>query len=824
LDRPLTEAALAAVELAGSDPRRARLDASAVLAAARGDPEARSIAERALGLAAQELNDLDASRRHLRRAVAVARRAQLQEREDEAHRSLALTLAFAGRTAAALRQVDQADGPRAVATRALILSHAGRHAEAVSAYSRALAGLRGDAAWRARVLNNRGIVRAFLGDLAPARADLERAAALFDELGMDLNTADALHNLGWVAGRAGDVPGALDLLDRAAERFRAGDVPRADLEGDRCEILLGAGLYDEARSAAGRAVRELERARLPAPLADARLRHAAALAAYGDRAAAVEQARTAERAFRRQGRDRFAALARFEAARAGGSPAALRRAIVALEEEGWRDHADEARIVLARIAPSAEVDVRSGPTVRQRLRTREARALAAAARGDTAVALREAREGLRLLAASRALLGAADLRAGAARSGEHLAALGLRLALRHRSPAVALAWAEEARARALDLPPVVPPDDPELAAAVVAARRHAAAANEAALAGADARQLRRAQAASEDAVRRRLRRLRGGEAARPRAIDRGLLGERVLVEYAVSDGLLVAFTVRDGRTRRHDLGAIEPVTREIAALRFSLDRIALGAGSERGLAATVAARDVAADILDAALIRPLGVGGCELVIVPTGALHALAWSVLPSLAGRTFVVAPSAAAWTRAAAIAGGDGHDVVVSGPGLSAAEAEVVEIAARRPGTRLLVEPAADDALAALDGARLAHVAAHGEFRADNPLFSCLHLADGPLTAYDLQRLRRPPQVLVLSSCESGLTGVGAGDELLGLAAVLLAGGTRTVLASTALVPDQATRELMLRLHEGLDEGLAPAAALARAGHAAFVCIGAG
>jgi hypothetical protein len=57
-----------------------------------------------------------------------------------------------------------------------------------------------------------------------------------------------------------------------------------------------------------------------------------------------------------------------------------------------------------------------------------------------------------------------------------------------------------------------------------------------------------------------------------------------------------------------------------------------------------------------------------------------------------------------------------------------------------------------------------------------------------------------------------------------VLLAGGTRTLLASTALVPDSDTRELMLRLHAALDDGLSPAAALARAGHAAFVCIGAG
>ena len=199
------------------------------------------------------------------------------------------------------------------------------------------------------------------------------------------------------------------------------------------------------------------------------------------------------------------------------------------------------------------------------------------------------------------------------------------------------------------------------------------------------------------------------------------------------------------------------------------------------------------------LVAPLGVAGRELVIVPTGGLHALAWSVLPSLAGRTFAVAPSAAAWMRAAAIANRPGHDVVIAGPGLRAAESEVADLAAGRPGTRHLVEPTAEEALAALDGARLAHVAAHGEFRADNPLFSCLHLADGPLTAYDLQRLRWPPLVLVLSSCESGLTGVAAGDELLGLAAVLLCVRHRAVIASTALCPTTRPR-LMLRLHAAL------------------------
>ena len=53
----------------------------------------------------------------------------------------------------------------------------------------------------------------------------------------------------------------------------------------------------------------------------------------------------------------------------------------------------------------------------------------------------------------------------------------------------------------------------------------------------------------------------------------------------------------------------------------------------------------------------------------------------------------------------------------------------------------------LDALDGAWLAHIAAHGSFRADSPLFSSLRMHDGPLTVYDFEQLRRAPYRLVLS-----------------------------------------------------------------------------
>ena len=121
---------------------------------------------------------------------------------------------------------------------------------------------------------------------------------------------------------------------------------------------------------------------------------------------------------------------------------------------------------------------------------------------------------------------------------------------------------------------------------------------------------------------------------------------------------------------------------------------------------------------------------------------------------------------------------------------------------------------------------------------MFSALDLADGPLTVHDLESMRRAPETLVLSACDSGLSAVQPGDELLGLAASLLAMGTRTLVASLLPVPDDATRSLMVDLHRRLRAGASPANALAAAqGHglasgddgalaavASFVCIGRG
>ena len=160
---------------------------------------------------------------------------------------------------------------------------------------------------------------------------------------------------------------------------------------------------------------------------------------------------------------------------------------------------------------------------------------------------------------------------------------------------------------------------------------------------------------------------------------------------------------------------------------------------------------------------------------------------------------------------------------------------LARRHPDAVHLTGAAAtvEAALAALDGARLAHVAAHGRFRADSPLFSALEMADGPLTVHDLERLRAAPHRIVLSACESGVLAPVGAEELLGLASALFALGTAGLVCSVAEVNDEATAELMVGLHAHLDRGDDPATALlalrraadsdaATATAAAFVSLG--
>lgn len=866
-----------AIRLVQARPEHARRLAIEAFDTARmsGDLATASMAKRALGLVAKELNDMDGAEAHMRAAVRLAERAPSGTRTGEARMSLSLILAHRGRSAAALREADLADGllrghdrARVQMQRALVLQHMGRLGDALDGYRRALSGFQrsGDGLWEARVRCNRGVLHAYRGEYRAAETDLLESERLCKELDLELLLGMVRHNIGFVYALKGDVPRALQRYDQAERSHGIAGVRRAEALLDRSDLLLSVRLVREARAAAEQAVADFARGRMLARLAEARLTVSQAALLDGDFATARAAAEQARRAFSRQGRPSWAALARFaslQAAWCSGerSPstlAAAQRTAAALAEAGWVVRGLDARVLAARIALDlgrvdvAERSLRAASRARHhgpvelRSRAWHARALLCLARGDRRGGEAALRAGLDVLERYRAVLGATELRATASGHGGDLAVAGLRLAIEAHEPVKVLEWAERWRARALVVRPARPPADAALTADLARLRQAVRGVERAVMNGASATALRREQAVLEETVRRRARSAVGG-ALRPEPIPSAdalaaALGERVLVEVSELDGWCHATVVSKDGIELVKAAPVAEILDELQSLRFALRRLARAERRTASTDAAVAAAAFGAKRLQQLVLEPCGaaLGERPLVVVPTGSLHALPWALLPSCRGRPITVAPSAALWLRAATATndGSPRHATLVAGPGTVHAEAEVQSLAPRAEHVEVLVGERASvvNVLRALDGAGLAHIAAHGTFRADNPLFSCVHLADGPMTVYDLESLEQAPSILVLSACDSGLSDVQPGNELMGLASVLLALGTRTLVASTGPVPDAQTAEVMATFHRYLQAGRPPAESLADAlaelnpsepssmAAAGFVCFGAG
>ncbi len=109
--------------------------------------------------------------------------------------------------------------------------------------------------------------------------------------------------------------------------------------------------------------------------------------------------------------------------------------------------------------------------------------------------------------------------------------------------------------------------------------------------------------------------------------------------------------------------------------------------------------------------------------------------------------------------------------------------------------------------------HIAAHGIFRADNPMFSALRLGDTWLNLFDIFNLQLGSDLTTLSACETGMSAVWEGDELLGLARGFLYAGTPSLVVSLWTVNDRSTAQLMRRFYEGLQKGLTKPRALREA-----------
>lgn len=832
----------ALLELALDDPALAQVRARAILDTAP-DPWWQSVARHVLGLALREDGQMQPALRELRSALRLAERSEDPDRTADVRATLGLTLVTRGRTQEGLGQLGRAVAEvcdpdlraKVLMRRGVTLSWVlGRQEAALADLEQALAGFgtTGNRMWEARTRNVLGLLHQAVGEVVAAEREILVARDLFLGLGQEAEAVFTLHNLGIVALLKGDLPTALATYDRAAERYAELHLDTTSLALDRSATLLAAGLADEAVLVIEA---ELRRAiRLPVHRAELQLRMAEALLAAGAAARAHTQARASLVAFRRTGRDWHAAhaelvvlRAREREGRVGRTLVPTARRVAQALEAARSDEAGAAWLLAGRLAsrfdPAAADELlrraagyRTDRAAWVRAPGWLAHGLRRELAGDRRGVLLACRRGLDALDAHRATLGSSELRALATGHGEELAGLALHHAVDGPSRSL-LWWSERWRATALGQPPVRPAGDESTAAALAALRDNARRLRAARGVGGDVAVLEAERTRWEAEVRRRLRRTVGTREAVPAVLDVGDLvatvGDAAFVELVEVGDRLLALVVHGGQVRKVPLGSWSDASRAVDFAGYALRRVAAGrpapvAEAGRRLQDTLLG-DVADGLRDAAAV----------VLSPTSRLHATPWGLLPALSGVPHSVVPSARLWLQARGRGPSSDRRVFVSGPDLTTGGAEIDAVAPRNPGAVVLRDAAAtvERSLAALDGAAVAHIAAHGHFRVDSPLFSALDLADGPLTVHDFERLASPPHRVVLSACESGVMAPVGSGELLGLVAALLSVGTAGVAASVVAVNDDATADLMVDLHAGLDDGDDLATALLRARSAA-------
>ncbi|MDR7253628.1 tetratricopeptide (TPR) repeat protein [Nocardioides sp. BE266] len=796
------------------------------------DPAVSSIGHQVLGILHRDVGETDTALTHLRTALRLARRVDI-EREADVRATLGGSLIYAGRTRDGLEQLDRAAEQstglalaRVLVRRAMMLSfRMERFEDGAADLRRALAILDAsdDDIWRARALQLEGLTRVGLGDIAAARRAFDESMAIHTALAMPMDVAVGVHNQGWLAFLEGDLPRALERYAEASDRYAALDRTNVDLVYDRCSAYLAAGMPADALDVVEQAL--VARPLLEVEQADLLLATAEAALAAGDPDRARSAADRACRLFRTQGRhqhwiraEMMAVWARAESAdppqrlfaRATalvdlareGRAVELPEALLLAARTGRRAHSSEAEALVAALLDEAATFRRStrGTTrVLGWLATAERRRLA----GDAGGVLRACERGLAALDEHRATLGSQELRALSSAHGAELAELGTRTALASGGARRLLRWSERWRASSLTIPSAFDQHDPETTADLAALRAQHRRIAEAKAEGAPTDRLQARAARLEESVRQRMFHLRGSGAA-PQSLDVAELlsaladDDTVLVELTEVDGHLHALVAGQGRVRHLAVGEASAASAAVDFALFALRGAARGRRSQLEMAGARLQRALLGSALD-------HVGESRVVVSGTSALQGVPWGLVPGLAERPVTSTPSARLWLRARQSSAEADRRVLLVGPGLASGGAEVPAVAAHDPSAEVLDGAAAtvEASLAALDGAALAHVAAHGHFREDSPLFSSLVMADGPLLVHDLQRLARPPHRVVLSACESGeMAPVGA-QELLGLSAALLSMGTAGIVSSLGEVDDAATVEVMVALHDSLRRG---------------------
>jgi CHAT domain-containing protein len=258
------------------------------------------------------------------------------------------------------------------------------------------------------------------------------------------------------------------------------------------------------------------------------------------------------------------------------------------------------------------------------------------------------------------------------------------------------------------------------------------------------------------------------------------------------------------------LAGEKEIAEEVGKFRLQIDTLRYGATTlKRHRAVLVRRVHEHLQSLYALVLEPLEplIGSRNLIIAPHRSLHYLPFQALHD--GSSYLIETREVSYTPSAQLLQQcieqprrQVNQAVVFGnldELIPRVTDEIKAIQAIFPNaiSRLNAEATAAELQTRSPQADVLHLACHAHFRADNPLFSSLELADGRFTVRDAYRLKLNCELVTLSACETGVNAVMPGEELIGLARGFFSAGTPTVLLSLWTVDDEATVLLMSKFY---------------------------
>lgn len=319
-------------------------------------------------------------------------------------------------------------------------------------------------------------------------------------------------------------------------------------------------------------------------------------------------------------------------------------------------------------------------------------------------------------------------------------------------------------------------------------------------------------------------------------LQQTLENDETAIEYFTTmDGISAFVVTRGSIDVVRTFASKREIEQTIAALKFQIEKFNYGPGyADDHFEQLNQAASQYLGSLYRHLVAPIEdfIRDHRLIIIPHGALHYVPFHAL--LNRRGYLIDQFEISYSPSATVlklcrematqtgisnlklgsSSGRGRLVALglAQPDTPAVAGEINALAALFPNTVKLTGNRAtrDNLMRAAPGAKYLHLASHGYFRRDNPMFSFLRLSDSNLNFYSLLDLKLNAEMVTLSACHTGVNKVFPGDELHGLMRGFLHAGSPSLVASLWATSDASTAELMKHMYSRISTGSSKRSAL--------------